>query len=84
MKREQEAAPMDFSDLKQAAPLQRSKSFAGGKSGGLDGGRAALRAQASGGALDLPKEFKRLEEMKEIENEEKNKEKAAEQIDLAN
>lgn len=77
------AEPMDFSDLKKVAPFERSKSFVA-KSGGLDGGRAALRAQASGGGIDLPKEFKRLEEMKEIEKEEKNKEKASDQIDLAN
>ena len=30
-------------------------------------GRDALKAQASKGAIDLPMEFKRLEEMKEIE-----------------
>ena len=78
------AEPIDFSDLKKVqAPLQRSRSFVA-KSGGLEGGRAALRSQASGGGIDLPKEFKRLEEMKEIEKQEKNKEQAAAQIDLAN
>lgn len=82
-KEEVKAEPMDFSDLKEAKPLARSKSFKA-SSGGLDGGRAALRAQASGGGIDLPKEFKRLEEMKEIEKEEKEKEKTAAEIDLAN